>query len=104
MDDYQEQAQQPQQPVGQPVQPAVEQAPVLSMADWVVVFILMSLPIVNIIMLIIWTVGENVNPNKRNFAKAGLIMTAISIVFWVAFLGRMFGTFLSVIEQLSLNM
>ena len=99
MNDYQQ-----PEPIRQYEQPPVEQAPVMSFMDWVVVFILTSLPIVNIIMLIVWAVGENVNPNKKNFAKAALLFAAISILFFVAFLGRMIGTFLSVIEQLSLNL
>jgi len=102
MNDYQEPEQQ-QTPVGQPIRPPVEEAPVLSLMDWVVVFILLSLPIVNIIMLIIWAVGDKVNPNKKNFAIAALIFTAISIVFFVAFLGRMIGSILTVMEQFAVN-
>jgi hypothetical protein len=98
MNDYQQ-----PEPIRQYEPPPVEQAPVMSLMDWVVVLILTALPIVNIIMLIIWTVGENVNPNKKNYARAALIMTAISIVFFVAFMGRMLGTFLSMMEQISLN-
>jgi len=106
MTDYQEQEQQqPQPPAGQPFFPAVEQeqAPVLSMMDWVVVLILTALPIVNIVMLIIWAVGGNVNPNKKNYAKAALIMAAISILIWVAFLGRIVATFFGMMNHLSMG-
>lgn len=98
MNDYQQ-----PEPIRQYDLPPAPEAPVMSLMDWVVVLILTALPIVNIIMLIIWTVGENVNPNKKNYARAALIMTAISIVFFVAFMGRMLGTFLSMMEQISLN-
>jgi len=104
MNDYQEQEQQQPQPAaGQPFIPAVEQAPVLSMMDWVVVLILTALPIVNIVMLIIWAVGGNVNPNKKNYAKAALIMAAISILIWVAFLGRIVATFFGMMNHLSMG-
>jgi hypothetical protein len=54
-------------------------------------------------MLIIWAVGGNVNPNKKNYAKAALIMAAISILIWVAFLGRIVATFFGMMNHLSMG-
>jgi hypothetical protein len=55
-------------------------APVLSIGQYIGMMIVFAIPIVNIIMLFVWGFGENVNPNKKNFCRAALIMIAIGIV------------------------
>ena len=55
-------------------------AEVLSMGDYLLILILLAIPVVNIIACIIWIVGENGNPNRRNFAKAWLIITVIGTI------------------------
>lgn len=55
-------------------------AEVLSMGDYLLMLILLAIPVVNIIACIIWIVGENGNPNRRNFAKAWLIITVIGTI------------------------
>jgi hypothetical protein len=55
--------------------------------QYIVMFILLSIPLVNIIMLFVWGFGSSVNPNKKNFARASLIMAAIGIVLVVIFWG-----------------
>lgn len=66
------------------------QAPVLSVKDWLIIFIIGAIPIVNIVMLFVWAFGGNANPNKKNYSKAALILAAIVIaiviVFFVLFL------------------
>lgn len=71
--------------------PEPELAPVLSVFDWVVINVLMMIPLVNIIVLIIWALDANGNPNRMNYAKAYLIIIAIQIVLAVAFLGAFLG-------------
>jgi len=34
-------------------------------------------------MLFVWGFGSNTNENKKNFARAGLIMTAIMLVLYL---------------------
>lgn len=64
-------------------------APVLSLKDWMITYLLLVIPIVNIIMLFIWAFGDGENPNKANFAKAQLlwmvIVFGVSIIFFVFF-------------------
>jgi quinol-cytochrome oxidoreductase complex cytochrome b subunit len=62
------------------------QAPVLSVKDWVIIFIIGAIPIVNLVMLFVWGFGGNANPNKKNYAKAALIIAAIFIVIYIVFL------------------
>ena len=69
-------------------------APVVKTTEWLIAFLVMSIPFVNIIMLFIWAFSSDTNENKSNWAKAGLIwMAAIfalyllfAIVFGVAFM------------------
>lgn len=65
--------------------------PVVSLGDWLVTLLLLAIPIVNIIVLIVWAVSGSTNPNKGNFAKATLIVMAITVVLWTLFLGSIIG-------------
>ncbi len=49
--------------------------------------LLMCVPFLNIIMLFVWGFGSAVNINRKNFARASLIMAAIGIVFVLIFWG-----------------
>ena len=49
-------------------------AEVLSMWDYLVMLILMAIPVVNIVVCILWIIGKNGNLNRKNFAKAWMIL------------------------------
>lgn len=55
----------------------------LSMGEWVLTLLLMSIPCVNIIMCCVWAFGKNGNVNRRNFCRAELIFIAIGLVLSV---------------------
>ncbi len=63
----------------------------LSVGDYIKMMLLMFIPIVNFVFLFIWAFGKEANMNKKNFAKATLILSAISIVLWLIMLGLMMG-------------
>lgn len=65
-------------------------APVISLGDWIITFILLAIPLVNIIMLFVWGFSSSTNPNKANFAKATLIIYLIAIVCFFLFGGLAF--------------
>jgi hypothetical protein len=65
-------------------------APVISLGDWIITFILLAIPLVNIIMLFVWGFSSSTNPNKQNFAKATLIIYLIAIVCFFLFGGLAF--------------
>jgi predicted neutral ceramidase superfamily lipid hydrolase len=46
-------------------------------------FILMAIPLVNLIMLFVWGFSSSENTNKKNFARASLILLVIAIVLWI---------------------
>lgn len=52
---------------------------VMTMGEWVVTLIVLMIPCVNIIMMLVWAFG-NGNENRKNFCRANLIITAISVV------------------------
>ena len=61
--------------------PMIEKAKIMTTKEWVGTLIVLMIPIVNIIALIAWInkKNEKVNPSKRTFAKAYLIVWAISL-------------------------
>lgn len=68
----------PQQPSGQ----AYGSEP-LSVGQYVGMFLLMAIPLVNIILMFVWGFGSEANLNRKNYARAMLIMAAIGIVLWI---------------------
>lgn len=58
---------------------------VMSLGDWMITLLLLLIPIVNIVMLIVWSVDSNTNENKKHFAWAYLIYMAIGIVLSIIF-------------------
>ena len=51
---------------------------------WIGIFLLLLIPIVNIILLIVWAVGGCQKAVKRSFARAALIFLVISIILGAA--------------------
>ena len=81
--------QQPQpqyQPPQPQYQPPVYQQPVydptrevMSVGSYVLMFILLSIPVVNVICWIVWLVSPDTNKNKKNYVIANIIIYAISV-------------------------
>lgn len=64
----------------------------LSVGSYFLMFLIMAIPIVNLVFLIYWAVGKQVNLNRKNFSRAALIYvvagTLVAVVFAVMiFLG-----------------
>ena len=55
-------------------------AEVLSMGDYLLMLILMAIPVVNFIVCIFWIISSNCNPNRKNFAKAWLILAVVGTI------------------------
>lgn len=51
----------------------------ISMGQYLIMFLITAIPIAGIVMLFIWAFGSETGPNKKNFARAYLIMMAIGI-------------------------
>ncbi|MDD9266728.1 hypothetical protein ACFPES_06740 [Paenibacillus sp. GCM10023248] len=72
-----------------------QQAPVLSVKDWMITILLLAIPIVNIVLLFVWAFSKSENPTKSNYAKASLIWAAIGLVIYLVFVVIIFGTMMS---------
>ncbi|MCR8659367.1 hypothetical protein [Paenibacillus endoradicis] len=57
-------------------------APVVSVKEWLISFLILLIPIVNIVMMFVWAFGGG-NPSKANFFKASLIWAAIITILYV---------------------
>ncbi|PZE22867.1 hypothetical protein CBW46_000850 [Paenibacillus xerothermodurans] len=74
-----------QPPAGQPPYPTHQttQVPVMSVKDWLITLLISMIPIAGIVMFFVWAFGDNTNLNKKNYAKAVLIMSGIVIALYV---------------------
>jgi hypothetical protein len=59
--------------------------PPLTLGNWIIIMILVAIPCVNIVMLLIWSFGKNVNTSKKNYSRAMLIFMLIGIVLSLIF-------------------
>jgi hypothetical protein len=69
--------------------------PPVSLGDWIISVIVTKIPLIGFIMLIVWAVDKNTDPNKSNWAKAELIVKLIwflIIIIFIAIIGISFFT------------
>lgn len=57
----------------------------MSIGQWIGTFLLTAIPLVGFILIILWAVGDGTNPNKKNWARASLILMAIFLVLGILF-------------------
>ncbi len=55
----------------------------VTIGEWMITYLLLSIPVVNIILIFVWAFGNNTPVSKANWAKALLIWFLISIVIYV---------------------
>ena len=55
----------------------------LSIGSYIGMFILLWIPVVNLIVLLVWSFSDTVNINKKNFSIAILIMILIGIILGI---------------------
>ena len=62
--------------------------PEMSIKDWIITFLIMMIPCVNVVMMFVWAFS-NTNKTRGNFFKAYLIimavMAALGVVFAIVF-------------------
>jgi hypothetical protein len=59
--------------------------------NWMMTYLLMCIPLINLILLFVWAFGSNTPISKANWAKASLLWMVIGIAFYVV-LFLMLGT------------
>ena len=50
---------------------------VLSVWDYLLMLIILAIPVVNVIVCIFWIIGKNGSSNRRNLAKAWMILAVV---------------------------
>lgn len=55
----------------------------MSVGEYIRLFILSAIPIVNIICWIVWLCSPNTNKNKKNYIIANIIIWVISVVLGI---------------------
>lgn len=81
-----------------------EMAPPMTLGDFFIMFLIMMIPLVNIIMLFVWGFSSDTNPNKSNFCKAQLIMMAIGIVMSILFWGFFIAVLMAALQSTDYSM
>lgn len=61
--------------------PEQPKAPIVKTSDWFLTMLISSIPLIGFIMLVVWAIDKEGNPNKSNWAKATLIWYAIGFAF-----------------------
>ena len=57
----------------------------VTVGNWILTYLLMCIPFVNIILLFVWAFGSNTPKSKANWAKASLIWMLIGLVIGILF-------------------
>jgi uncharacterized protein YacL len=55
----------------------------MTLGDWVVTLLLLSIQGVNIILMFVWGFSSDTNINKKNYCRAALIFMAIGAVIGI---------------------
>ncbi len=64
----------------------------VTIKEWIIVFIISAIPLVNIIMLFVWAFGGNANKSIETWAKASLLFYLFSIALLII-IAVVFGLF-----------
>ena len=69
-----------------------QQAPIVSVKEWLITNLILMIPLVNIVMMLVWAFSSNTNPNKANYFKASLILFAIVMAIYLVLAVVCFGS------------
>jgi|GEM_PF-2522232 len=58
------------------------QEEIVPMHDWLLTLLIMFVPILNIVMILRWSLSPNTNANKLNFVKAQVIVFILAALVW----------------------
>jgi hypothetical protein len=73
----------------------------LRVGQYIGMFLLLCIPIVNLILLLVWSFGSSVNRNKKNYARAILILSVIAIVISIIFGAALISALVGLLNNLS---
>ncbi len=76
-----------------------EKAEVMKLGEWVVTILITMIPLVNLVMLFVWSFSKGENPNKRNWARANLIWMGVSIIIAILIISSIVALFSAMVES-----
>ncbi len=104
----------PTPPPAMPYQPPVAQqpvyqasagnnaaAPVLSVGSYIGMMLLACIPLVGFILLLVWAFSSGENPNKKNYARAVLVISLIGVGLGILLTVITGGALYALLAQLS---
>lgn len=71
----------------------------LTTGEYLILFLLTLVPVVNIILYLIWSFSSGVNVNRRNFCRAYLILSVIGLVLYFILIFAMAGLMMAGMEM-----
>jgi hypothetical protein len=93
--------QQPQAAYYPPQQPAGSSlTEPMSVGAYIGFYLLMCIPLANIILLFVWAFGSDVNINRKNLSRTLLIFMLIGIAFSIIFGSLLFGVIRDLMESM----
>ncbi|MGE5474306.1 MAG: hypothetical protein ACM3UU_08815 [Ignavibacteriales bacterium] len=72
----------------------------MSLKDWIITFLILLIPFVNLIMPFVWAFGSNVNVSKKNYFRAMLIFMAVFLVLYFILFAAVFSAMISQMGQM----
>ncbi|MDO4623351.1 MAG: hypothetical protein Q4B22_10410, partial [Eubacteriales bacterium] len=72
----------------------------MTTGDWLVTMLLMMIPVANFVLLLVWAFSSDTNTNKKNWARAELILMLIAVGITVLFTVAVVGSLASVFASL----
>lgn len=63
-----------------PVYPNLSFDSPLSLIDYIIMIFVFCIPVIGLITAIVWSVAPSINTNRRNFARASLILKVIGYI------------------------
>ncbi len=92
----------PQPPVSGPAYPAyhqyaggIDSPETVSLGEWLVSYLLMLVPIANLVLPFVWAFGAGQKPSKRNWARAMLIVMGVSLLLCLLVGAALYGWMMS---------
>ena len=67
----------------------------MTLKNWICTLLLLMIPIANIVLMFVWAFGKDVNPSKKTFFQAELIVGGVVLVLYIIFFASMFGSIMN---------
>lgn len=88
-----------QQSYNQPNYGGPNLEPAMTLGDWLITLLVLSIPCVNIIMFFVWGFGSGGNTSRKNYCRAALVFALIGIVISVIFSSAIAALMVSLINS-----